>query len=107
MVKIFRRESDRNEERLEERAARLYDVARDRLGKETMVINFADTISVEEGEIDVYPHLRAIAVYTRKNYKRAQELARIYEQRFKEEFVIFDYTQGGKIDAPQIAEITV
>ena len=107
MVKIFRREFDRNEERLEERAARLYDVARDMLGGETTVINLADTISVEEEEIDVYPHLRAIAVYTGKNYKRAQELARTYEQRFGEEFVIFDYTKGGKIDVPQVAEITV
>ncbi len=69
MVKIFQREFDRNEERLEERAA-------------------------------IGLHLRAIAAYTRKNYKRAQELAKLYEERFGEEFAIFDYTKGGKVDVP-------
>ena len=107
MVKVFEREFDENQERLEERTTRLYDIARDMLGKDIMVINFTDTIMIEEGEMDVYPHLRAIALYTKKKFERAQKLAKVYEERFGEEFVIFDYTKRGTIDAIWITEIGI
>ena len=71
MVKVFEREFDESQESLEERATRLYVLASNLL-KNVKVINFEETISIDNGEIDVYPHIRAITVYTKKNYGRAK-----------------------------------
>lgn len=96
MVKVIERDFNYELETPEEKKEKIHNALRNSLN-DIEILNFEEAISVDQGDIEVYTHLGAIAVYPNEdhslviNYSLAERVAAIYERETGEEAIIYKF----------------